>query len=96
MKLFLPDIRYICIMGTSEKIKEINDLFQVGGDRFVNMVHAMAVEYRKSNEGDWWDDLSKKEQSDIDKSLAQLERGDTYSHEEAMTRMQKKYPQLNF
>lgn len=39
--------------------------------------------------GDWWDEISAEERSDIEEGLAQADRGETVPHEEVMAKYKK-------
>jgi hypothetical protein len=56
----------------------------------------MAVEYRSQHDTDWWSELDKEEQKDIDEAVLQAKTGQTSTHDQVMARMQKKFPQLKF
>jgi len=83
-------------MSALERIQEINTILQFGDDRFINMVHAMALEYKKHNQEEWLEKLSALEKNDLNNSLEQIKLGQTSTRKDVMSRMQKKFPQLNF
>ncbi len=83
-------------MNSLERIQEINTILQLGDDRFINMVHAMALEYKNNNQEDWHENLSAIEKNALNESLEQIKIGETSTRKEVMHRMKKKFPQLNF
>lgn len=47
------------------------------------------IESLQKNEPDWWDLISDEEKSEIEQGLAEIERGETKSHEEVMSKYKK-------
>ncbi len=47
------------------------------------------IESLQNNEPDWWDLISNEEKSEIEQGLAEIERGETKSHEEVMSKYKK-------
>ncbi len=64
-------------MSTLERIQEINTILQFGDDRFINMLHAIALEYKNNNQEDWHEKLNAVEKNDLNKSLEQIKLGQT-------------------
>ncbi|MDG1330855.1 MAG: hypothetical protein P8P74_00885 [Crocinitomicaceae bacterium] len=51
---------------------------------------------RASDDKDWWEELSEESKAKTLESLDQAKNGETISHQEAMKKMSKKFPQLRF
>lgn len=47
------------------------------------------IESLQNNELDWWDLISNEEKSEIEQGLAEIERGETKTHEEVMSKYKK-------
>lgn len=83
-------------MSKTDKIKIIYEILQSGNPDFIDKVYELSIQYTKNTQSDWWDDLSSDQKVAISEALVQVERGETFTHEEVMSEMKKKYPQLNF
>ena len=46
---------------------------------------------KKENASDWWDEISPGEKKDIEKGLAEADRGELIPHEEVMKEVRDKY-----
>ncbi len=49
------------------------------------------ITLKKSKEADWWDEISENERLTIKQGLAELDRGESISHEEVMKEVREKY-----
>jgi len=47
------------------------------------------VTLKKSKEVDWWDEISDEERGEIEKGLAQANRGEVIPHEEVIAKFKK-------
>jgi len=47
------------------------------------------IESLQNMEADWWDMISDEEKSEIEQGLAEIERGETKTHEEVMSKYKK-------
>lgn len=47
------------------------------------------IESLQKAESDWWDLISDEEKSEIEQGLAEMERGETKSHDEVMSKYKK-------
>lgn len=50
---------------------------------------AQLLEIKREKEGDWWNEIDAEEKVEIEKGLAEAERGEVVSHKEAMQKYQK-------
>lgn len=47
------------------------------------------IESLQNNEPDWWDLISDEEKSEIEQGLAEIERSETKTHDEVMSKYKK-------
>ena len=71
-------------VATKEMRKEVKRYVDKADDKMVKMLYAM-IEVEQ--EDDWWDQLPKKIQAEIDEAITELDNGKGMSHEVVM----KKY-----
>jgi predicted transcriptional regulator len=68
-----------------EKLNLIKWLTEVNEPSVIEQFIALKNEQQK----DWWDEISDDERSEIDKGLAEADKGDILSHGEVMAKYQK-------
>ena len=71
-------------MSPALKYQIIEKIVQTTDESLLQEIKALL----ESASGDWWNTISEAERADIDEGLAQAERGETISHEEAMRQIQ--------
>ncbi len=47
------------------------------------------IALKNDQQGDWWEQISEDEKSEIEEGLAQADKGEVFSHEEVMSKYQK-------
>ena len=47
--------------------------------------------FKKEKTEDWWDEISEAEKEEIEKGIAEADRGELISHEEVMKEVRAKY-----
>ena len=69
----------------AEKIELAQLLLQTNSENIIKKVKALL----KSEQKDWWDEISVEEKSAIEKGAAQLDRGEGLEHAVAMKKYKK-------
>ncbi len=69
----------------AEKIQLAQILLETTSENLIKKVKALL----KSEQKDWWDEISEKEKSAIEKGTAQLDRGEGVPHAEVMQKYKK-------
>ena len=71
----------------SVKIHLIHWLTEINDEKILEQLTFLKESYEK----DWWDDLSKEEQTLIDEGINQLDQGEGTPHQEVMKKIRKKF-----
>lgn len=66
----------------AEKLDILQTIINTEDEGLIKDVQAIL----KNRENDWFDELSNKQQNDVLEGIAQADRGQTFSHEEAKKR----------
>jgi hypothetical protein len=66
--------------------KRIKKFVDEAGEKQLQMIYKM---FEVEKEYDWWDELPKEIQEEIDLSIQQVQRGKTIPHEEVMKKYAK-------
>ena len=77
-------------MKTTELREELHHYIDQMDEQFLKALHAMLKEYSKGSY-----DLTEAQKRAVDKGVASLESGRSYSHEEVMKKKKAKYPDLH-
>jgi hypothetical protein len=67
----------------AEKLKLVQAILNIDSLKLIKDVEALLI----SHEQDWFDDLSEGQQQSVIRGLEQADRGETISHQEAITRL---------
>ena len=79
---------------TATKLK--SDLFQLvensRNTKLLSIVHVLlSSDKSKKNNTDWWDTLSDKQKAEIEKSLLEIQAGQSIPHKQVMAKYKGKY-----
>ena len=66
--------------------KEVKQYIDSADEKTVKMMHAML---EVQQEDDWWDELPVEVQKEVDKALAELDKGKGIPHEQVMKKYKK-------
>jgi predicted transcriptional regulator len=82
-------------MGTAELKSHLHQLIDgINDNSVLQAVHTLLS--RASTDKDWWDDLSDESKAKTLEGLQQAKKGEVISHDDAMDRMSKKFPNIRF
>ncbi len=76
-------------MDATLKYQLIEKIVQTNDESVLQEIKALL----ESASGDWWNTISEAERAAIDEGLAQADRGETLSHEDAMRQIQLRMQQ---
>ncbi len=76
-------------MDSTLKYQLIEKIVQTTDESILQGIKALL----ESASGDWWNTISEAERAAIDEGLAQADRGETLSHEDAMRQIQLRMQQ---
>lgn len=71
-------------MKTLELRNTVLKYVHTADEHLLQVIKNLVENYKKNVQSDWWAELSKEEQKEIELGLAQAERGEYISHESAM------------
>ncbi len=70
----------------TRKISLINWLSRLSDEKLISKIESL-----QQQETDWWNTISEDERKAIDEGIAQLERGEYYTHEEVRSRIKERF-----
>ena len=68
----------------TRKVSIISWIANINDERVLSKIEDI-----QDSEPDWWDLISNEEKSEIEQGLAEIERGETVTHEEVMSKYKK-------
>jgi hypothetical protein len=68
----------------TRKLNLINWISRLNNEEMISK-----IEHLQDNEKDWWDLIDEQEKSEIEQGLAEIERGETKTHQEVMAKYAK-------
>ncbi|MBI9067353.1 MAG: hypothetical protein JEZ09_08675 [Salinivirgaceae bacterium] len=68
----------------TRKVSIINWITRLSDEKILSKIEKL-----QNTEPDWWDLISNEEKSEIEQGLAEIERGETKTHDEVMSKYKK-------